>query len=154
MTSTLNGTCLAVADSLIVTINDAPVVTILSDDSICANVISFDMLGEVTTGYTTNWSADGFGGIADASAINTVYTLSPLDTVSGFIDIYLTTVIGLCPVEYDSMRIHFLQPPIAYAGPDLQFCDNEPAALAGALGGSAFSGTWSSMGTGSFDPSP
>jgi hypothetical protein len=38
LTSTNNGNCLAVSDSLTLTILDKPTVTILTEDSLCANV--------------------------------------------------------------------------------------------------------------------
>lgn len=154
LTSTLNGGCLAVSDSLTVTILDRPQVDILTEDSLCANLSTVDLTGFVTTGYSTNWSVDGFGSIADPNAIPTTYTINPADTISGYLDIYLATSGGICPVEEDSLRLYFIAPPTAFAGLDQAFCENEPISLAGIVGGSASGGSWTSTGTGSFSPSP
>lgn len=154
LTSTANGACVAESDSLVVTILDKPTVIITSTDSICANAVTLDLSGTMSAGYSSLWTTSGSGSIADDALLSTSYTISPLDTATGYIDVFLSTVGGICPVEYDSMRVYFQEPPIAYAGPDTSFCENEPAALNGMLGGSAFSGSWTSMGTGSFDPSP
>lgn len=152
LTSTNNGSCLAVVDSLTVTILDKPQVAITTDDSICANVSTINLTGTVTTGFSTNWTVYGSGGIANPSSLNTTYTLSPLDTVSGYIDIVLETTGGICPVEQDSLRIMFVAPPVVNAGIDQAFCENEPIQLNGTMIGSALSANWTSTGTGSFSP--
>ncbi len=153
LTSTNNGNCLAVSDSLMVTILDKPQVTITTGDSVCANVATINLTGTVTTGFTTNWTVYGSGSIADPSSLNTLYTLSPVDTVSGYIDIVLETTGGICPVEQDSLRITFVEPPNVFAGVDQSFCENEPIQLNGVLTGSALSASWTSTGTGGFSPS-
>jgi gliding motility-associated-like protein len=154
LTSTANGSCLAVSDSLELTILDQPQLNITTSDSICANSVFIDLTGTVSAGYSTNWSVGGFGTIADPNSLNTTYILSPLDTIGGTMTIYLSTTPGLCPVENDSLEIQFIAPPTADAGPDQDFCENESAVLTGLIGGSASSGTWSSLGTGSFNPGP
>lgn len=153
LTSTANGDCLAVTDSLLVTILDQPQLDITTSDSICANATFIDLTGTVTSGFSTDWNTSGFGTVADPSSLATTYTFSPLDTIGGSMWIYLSTVGGICPVENDSMELFFIAPPIADAGPDMAFCSNEPAPLEGLLGGSAASGSWSSLGTGFFSPS-
>lgn len=153
LTSTNNGGCLAVSDSLTVTILDQPQVSITSPDSICANLPVINLDGTVTTGYSTLWNVDGFGSIASPAALNTTYSVNPADTVAGSIMVHLQTTGGICPVEEDSLEIFFIAPPVADAGIDQAFCENELVALNGVLGGSASSGTWTSTGTGYFTPS-
>lgn len=152
--STNNGACLAVADSLEIIILDEPQVNITSQDSICANVPTLSLNGTVTTGYSTIWSSTGSGSIVDPNNINTSYTISPIDTANGFIDVLLETSGGICPVEDDSLRIFFVEPPRVDAGLDQAFCANEPIELNGTMTGGALSQTWTSTGTGSFSPSP
>mgnify|MGYP000020168341 CR=1 FL=1 len=154
VTSTNNGNCLAVSDSLVVTILDQPVVDITTLDSLCANNPTIDLTGTVTSGYSTLWNVLGTGGIADPNSLNTTYTVTPADTIGGLIQIELETNGGLCPVEKDTLLITFVAPPIVDAGLDQDYCDNEPVSLAGLLGGSATGATWGSTGTGMFNPSP
>lgn len=155
LTSTNNGNCLAVADSLTLTILDKPVVTILTEDSLCANVPTLNLDGSVTTGYPTLWTIPTGGGtIASPTSISTTYNIVPADTIGGTMWIYLETTGGICPTEKDSLEIQFVPPPVVDAGLDQAFCANEPAALAGIINGTASGATWSSLGTGFFDPSP
>jgi len=152
LSSTNNGSCLAVTDSLTVTILDKPEVIITTMDSVCANVSTIDLTGTVTTGFSTNWTVIGSGGVALPSALNTTYTISPIDTAAGFVDVILETTGGICPTEQDSMRVFFVEPPRVNAGIDQDFCANEPVQLNGTLTGSALSASWTSTGTGGFTP--
>lgn len=152
LTSTNNGNCLAVQDSLEILIIDQPYVNITSTDSICSNIAGLALTGTVTAGFSSLWTVNGLGTIADPSNLSTFYTLSPLDTTNGFIDVYLQTT-GICPIEEDSLRVYFIDPPIVNAGIDQAFCENQAIQLSGTISGSTPTGTWSTMGTGSFDPS-
>ncbi|MFT7612135.1 MAG: gliding motility-associated-like protein [Parvicellaceae bacterium] len=153
LTSTNNGTCLAVTDSLTITILDKPVVSIITVDSICANAATINLDGFVTTGFSSNWTVLGSGGVANPTLIPTTYTISPIDTAAGYVDIILETTGGICPVEQDSIRLLFVAPPKVIAGIDQEFCENEPVQLTGLLSGTALSASWTSTGTGSFSPS-
>ncbi|MEX1002803.1 MAG: PKD domain-containing protein [Crocinitomicaceae bacterium] len=152
LTSTNNGNCLAVSDSLQLSILDKPIVNILTEDSLCANVPTIDLDGTVTTGYSTTWTVAGGGSVTDPSSLNTTYNIVPSDTVGGSLTIYLETNGGFCPVEQDSLILTFVAPPQVFAGIDQDFCANEPAALNGTLSGTALGASWSSTGTGYFDP--
>jgi gliding motility-associated-like protein len=152
LSSTNNGSCLAVTDSLTVTILDKPEIIITTADSVCANVSTFDLTGTVTTGFSINWTVIGSGGVTLPSSLNTTYTISPIDTAAGFVDVILETTGGICPTEQDSMRVFFVEPPRVNAGIDQEFCANEPIQLNGTLTGSALGATWTSTGTGGFTP--
>ncbi|UKN02994.1 PKD domain-containing protein [Paracrocinitomix mangrovi] len=154
LTSTNNGNCLAVADSLTLTILDKPTVTITSEDSLCANVPNIDLTGTVTSGFTTTWIVNGTGSIADPNSLNTTYGLTPTDTSMGSIWIYLETTGGICPIETDSLEVQFVAPPVVFAGLDQNHCSNEVVALNGTLSGTASGASWSSLGTGTFNPGP
>ncbi|MDG2330646.1 MAG: PKD domain-containing protein [Flavobacteriales bacterium] len=152
LSSTGNGSCLAVQDSLTVTILDRPQIEITTADSVCANVATIDLTGTVTTGFSIIWNVYGSGGIALPTALSTTYIISPIDTAAGFVDVVLATSGGICPTEEDSMRVFFVEPPRVNAGIDQDFCANEPVQLNGALTGSALGANWTSTGTGSFSP--
>lgn len=153
LTSTNNGNCLAVQDDIEITFLDAPEVAITTEDSICANLSLIDLSGTVSSGFSTTWSTGGFGAITSPGSLNTNYTITSPDTTAGFVDMFLTTNAGVCPSQQDSLRIFFIQPPIAYAGIDQQFCNNEVVQLNGVISGANTTGSWSTMGTGTFSPS-
>ena len=151
--STNNGNCKAVKDSLEVTILSQPIVEITTEDSLCANVNTLNLIGNMTAGYSSNWVVNGSGTIGSASSLNTNYNLVPNDTIGGFMDIFLETSGGICPVEKDSLRIIFVAPPKVNSGIDQEYCSNEVIELNGTLAGTALSASWSSTGTGSYNPS-
>lgn len=153
LTSTNNGNCLAVTDSMEVQIIDFPVITITTEDSLCSSNSVLSLTGTVTSGFSTNWSTSGFGTISDPTSQNTVYSISPVDIAAGFVDVIFATT-DICPVAHDSIRVIFVSPPQANAGMDQVFCENAPVQLNGHVVGADTSGVWTSMGTGSFSPSP
>lgn len=152
LTSTNNGNCIAVKDSLTITILDKPNVQITMADSVCSNLTTINLTGTVSTGFSTVWNVQGSGVVAAPSSLNTIYTISPVDTTNGFLDILLQTTGAICPVEQDSLRVFFINPPNVNAGIDQAFCDNEPVGLNGTITGTNPSGIWTSTGTGSFNP--
>lgn len=154
LTSTNNGNCLAVQDSFQITFIDEPDINITTEDSICSNLTSINLTGTVTAGFGTVWSVSGAGSIVNPNSLNTFYNLSPIDTTNGFIDVFLSTTAGICPSSQDSMRIIFIDPPTVNAGIDQEFCANEPIQLAGLITGTNPAGTWTTTGTGAFNPSP
>lgn len=152
LSSTNNGTCLAVQDSIQVTFLDEPTVAILSDDTICSNLSLINLDGSISGGFTGTWSSTGFGSIIAPGSLNTQYTITSPDTTQGYIDVFLSSSGGICPSTQDSLRIFFIDPPTASAGIDQDFCSNEVVQLNGAISG-ATTGSWSTMGTGTFSPS-
>lgn len=151
--STNNGNCLAVMDSLEIQIIDFPVVTITSMDSLCSNNPTLNLTGTVTSGFATQWTTSGFGTISNPANLNTFYTISPVDITNGFIDVILSTT-GICPIAQDSMRVTFVTPPQVNAGTDQTYCQNQLVQLNGNIVGADTSGTWSTLGTGTFIPGP
>jgi gliding motility-associated-like protein len=150
LTSTNNGSCLAVKDSVEVTILDKPTVTITTLDSICSNATTINLSGTVSNGFTTMWNVIGSGNVVSPSSLNTTYNISPVDITNGFIDVILSTDILVCSSESDSLRIYFISPPIVSAGVGGSFCANEVIQLNGTITGGSQSGSWLSQGTGMF----
>ncbi|MES2798529.1 MAG: PKD domain-containing protein [Bacteroidota bacterium] len=151
LTSLNNGNCLAVQDSLQLTIVPQPDIQITTPDSVCSNTSLLSLNGTVTGGFSTMWEVNGFGSITSPTNLNTSYTVSVIDTTIGYIDLILSTT-GFCPVNSDSIRVHFIDPPQLNAGINQQFCQNEAIALNGLISGPNQTGLWTSMGTGYFDP--
>ncbi len=152
LTSTNNGNCLAVTDSVNLNIIDKPTVQITSEDTICSNLNIFNLDGIVTTGFGITWIVNGTGSINDPNNINTFYNISSIDTTNAYLDVYLETDNSLCPTEIDSLRVYFVDPPKANAGIDQAFCTNEPIQLTGSVTGANNTGQWSSTGSGTFSP--
>jgi gliding motility-associated-like protein len=152
LSSTNNGNCLAVTDSLELLILPEPTATITTQDSLCANIWTLPLTGTVTGGFSTVWTVNGGGTVVAPNSLNTSYSIVPTDTIGGFLDIILETTGGICPTQQDSIRLHFVAPPIVDAGVDQSFCANELVQLTGGLSGTANSATWTSTGTGSFTP--
>jgi len=152
LTSTNNGNCIAVKDSIKITILDKPTVEITTSDSICSNISTITLNGNVSVGFSTTWDVLGSGSINTPSSLNTIYNVSPIDVANGFVDVILTTDIVICSSEQDSIRIYFINPPTVSAGADVSFCDNELVQLNGVITGVTQSSSWASTGTGMFTP--
>lgn len=153
LTSTNNGNCLAEQDDILINFQSAPDIAITASDSVCANLNLLDLSGTVSSGYTSTWTTTGFGSVVAPNSLNTQYTITTPDTTAGFVDVYLSTTAGICPANQDSLRIFFIDPPRALAGNDQDFCSNEVVQLNGSVTGVNTTGTWSTMGTGTFSPS-
>lgn len=154
LTSTNNDNCLAVKDSIEVSFIQEPNVSITSSDSVCSNLNLLELEGTISSGFNATWSTSGFGTIVDPNTLNTQYNIETIDTVTGYIDVFLSSVPGICPSVTDSTRVFFIDPPKAIAGPDQEFCSNDIISLNGTVTGVLNSGSWSTLGTGLFDPSP
>ena len=146
LTSTNNGNCLAVQNTIEVTILDKPTVIINNNDSICSNANTINLSGTVSTGFIASWTVIGAGSIVSDS----IYQVNPIDVAAGYVDVILTTNIAVCSSEQDSIRIYFVNPPTVYAGADTSFCANAVIALNGTISGASQLGSWLSTGTGRF----
>ena len=153
ITSTGNGTCNAVFDTVTIIITPPPAAFAGNDTSICANT-SFQLSGVITGGAGTgNWTTSGSGTFSPASNIlNAIYIPSNADTLSGTVTLTLTsTNNGGCIAVSDNIVITITDAPIANAGVDQGVCSNNPAvALSGSVT-QASGGVWTTSGTGTFD---
>ncbi len=154
LSSSNNGNCLAVQDSIEVNFIEEPTVSIISGDSVCSNLNLLDLEGTISSGFTGNWTTSGSGSIVDPNSLITQYNIATIDTTVGYVDMLLSSNPGICPSVTDSMRIFFIDPPKAIAGPDQEFCSNEVISLNGSVAGVLNTGTWTSNGTGIFNPGP
>lgn len=154
LTSTNNGNCLAVEDSIEITFIEEPTVTIVSSDSVCSNLNLLDLEGTISSGFSGSWTTSGFGSIVDPGSLITQYNIATVDTAVGYVDMLLSSDPGICPSVTDSMRVFFIDPPKPLAGPDQEFCSNEVVSLNGSVTGVLNTGSWSSTGTGVFNPGP
>jgi gliding motility-associated-like protein len=152
-TTTNNGNCLAVEDSVKISINPAPVVNAGPDLTVCANNPSVNLSGSVSNAGGGKWIGGTGVFFPNDSSLSAQYTPSAADISSGSMTLKLrTTGNGLCLAEEDSMQIVFTPAPDVNAGPDQIACaNNSTITLAGTVN-NAGGGQWSG-GIGIFNPS-
>ena len=153
LTSTNNGNCNQVVDTIIISFTDAPSVLAGPDISVCANNPTVNISGSVSLGSTTGiWSSTGSGTFASNTSMNTTYQLSASDVAIGNVIIKLTsTNNGNCGSEFDSLIVNVTPKPDVNAGLNDTICSsNVFIPINGIVSGGASSGTWSSLGNGSF----
>ena len=154
LTSTNNGNCNQVKDSLTVTFTSSPNVNAGADFSVCKNNTS-TVLSGVVGGPTTSgiWSGGTGTFTPSNSVLNSVYSPSAAELAAGSMTLTLSsTSNGNCNQVTDNVVINFTNPPTTNAGLDLSVCKNNIAtALSGVIAGPTTTGIWSG-GAGSFNP--
>lgn len=152
LTTTLNGTCLATIDSMIVTITDAPTVDAGATIFRCSNNLPAPLNGTTSTG-TGVWSTSGTGTFSPSNtALNGTYLPSGADSANGSVLLTLTsTGNGLCNPVTDTVSVIFTNPPAVSAGSDITVCANNPSIALGGFSSTGF-GTWTTSGSGTFSP--
>ncbi|GAL87707.1 CHU large protein [Sporocytophaga myxococcoides] len=154
LTSTGNGTCNPVVDSLVLDINPGPLVNAGVDQIICADADSILLSGEYFLAGGAKWSSAGSGLFtpSDTSMI-VYYKPSAADTSAGSVKIYLTTFdnMGCNPVT-DSLIITLTPAPVINAGTDQLICVNQNSINLSGVVGVATGGMWESSGAGAFNP--
>ncbi|MBL0743824.1 gliding motility-associated C-terminal domain-containing protein [Chryseolinea lacunae] len=150
LTLTTTGPCAALTDNVVITITPAATVNAGADQNICSGstVTLAGVIGGSATGGVWSGGAGTFN--PNATTLNAIYTPSAAEVTAGTVTLTLTTT-GPCAVATDNVVITIRPVATVNAGPDQTICAGNTATLAGAVGGSATSGTWSG-GTGSFAP--
>ncbi|MBL1233852.1 MAG: gliding motility-associated C-terminal domain-containing protein, partial [Flavobacteriales bacterium] len=156
LTSTGNGNCLSVVDSMLLTITPEPVVNAGPDQTICVNNLSVNLNGSVSGPTSTGvWTTSGTGVFVPSNTnLNAVYQASAQDSIAGTVTLTLTsTNNGNCNAVFDDMVITILPAGGANAGADQTVCaNNANVSLTGIITGNASGGVWSTSGTGAFSP--
>jgi|GEM_PF-2520311 len=149
------GLCNAESDSLLITINPGATVSAGADTTVCGNsAISLSGSFGGTASFIV-WSTFGSGSFDNSNLPNAMYTPSPADVSAGTVTLMIMTDdpdgAGPCIAESDNMIITLGDPATANAGPDETICSGSTVNVAGSLGGSASTSTWSTSGDGGFD---
>lgn len=157
LTSTNNGLCASVQNTMSINIIPKPVVSAGSDYTTCASAVVFTLNGSATfqsAATTPTWSAvSGTGAFSNVNVTNPTYSMSVNDTIQGYV-ILVISAQGICPnAETDTVRIDILKLPYVNAGINTTICDNNAVQLNGIITGFTGTGQWSSSGTGTFTPS-
>jgi gliding motility-associated-like protein len=135
------GSCTAVTDQMIVTVNPLATVNANIDQTVCAGG-TITLAGVIGGGASSaTWSAPS-GTFSNASSLTSTYT--PTIT-SGTVTLTLTTndPAGPCLAVTDQLIVTVNQPATANANVDQTICAGGTINLAGSIGGGASSSTWS-----------
>ncbi len=155
LTSSNNGTCLQVTDTVKIVYTTSPAVNAGLNFTSCKNNAASVLTGTVSGSTSTGIWTGGNGVFTPTNtALTATYTPSASEITAGFVNLILTsTNNGNCTVASDNILINFTTAPSTYAGIDLSACSNNAASvLSGSVNGPTTSGIWAG-GTGTFTPS-
>src|SRR5262249_28777943 len=155
LTAATTGPCPPVSDQVTITIDPVEVVNAGPDQSVCASSPQVQLAGSITGAVTTGTWSGGTGTFnPNRNTLNATYTPTAAEIAAGRVTLTLTSnATGRpCPPASDQMTITIGVPASVNAGPDQIVCAMSPVIqLAGSIGGSATSATWSG-GAGTFAP--
>jgi len=152
LTTTGNGVCDAVQDSVLITFTPSPTVNAGADQSLCTNNAAATLTGSFTVATGVIWS--GGAGSYDPSTTNQniTYTPTAAEIASGSVTLTLTTTgNGNCLAVNDQVTLTFTPGPTANAGANSSACANNATIGLNGIVTVATGGVWSG-GTGSFTP--
>jgi len=156
LTTTGNGTCNAVSDSLLLTYSPGVKVNAGQDQSVCSSSGFTILQGVVSSGSTTGiWTTTGTGTfVPDSANLGAEYHFSAGDLLVGSVKLLLTSSNnGTCIAETDTMEIVFGSTAYTDAGADQTVCvSNMDVVLNGFVAGGATTGKWFTNGSGTFSP--
>jgi len=148
------GGCVAATDDIVITITSAPTAIAGADQTVCEGdpaPLSGTMGGAATS---ITWTTVGDGSFDDNTSLTAVYSLGSTDITSGSVTLTLTTNdpdgAGPCIAASNDMIITIDLAHTVDAGLDQSVCLADPVNIAGTIGGSANSSTWSTTGDGVF----
>ncbi len=155
LTSTGNGNCSQVVDSVKINYTNSPTVNAGTDITSCNNNPAVTLSGFVSGPTTTGVWTGGAGSFnPSSSALTTTYTPSASEIANGFVNLVLnSTNNGNCVQSNDTVKITFINAPTVNAGVDLFTCKNDAnTVLNGVVTGPTTTGIWSG-GSGTYNPS-
>ena len=152
LTTTGNGTCNSVTDSLTISFTPSPSANAGTDQTICENNSDILLSGSITLATGGIWSGGNGFFTPSTAALNAVYTPTPTEISNGTLVLTLTTTgNGTCNAEADQVAFTFTSAPVVDAGSDDVYCSNNAdILLSGSVTGAA-GGQWTG-GLGSFSP--
>ncbi len=140
-----------VTDSMVIYLQQGPVVSAGPDFSICANGSAHLTAASASGHSTLNWTSSGTGTFSDATLKNPIYYPSAADVAAGSVSLMLTAS-GLAPctvVVSDAMILTINALPVANAGPDEFTCSSSHQLLQ-ASAQNYTSVNWTTTGSGNF----
>ncbi len=153
LTTTGNGTCLAVTDQMTIFFTPAPTANAGIDRTVCANNAAVNLTGAVTVATGGVWSGGAGTFSPNNTTLNATYTPSAAEITAGTVTLTLTTTgNSACNAVSDNMIITITPAPSVNAGADVVRCSNNPSVTLNGSVTVASGGTWSG-GAGAFSPS-
>lgn len=139
------------SDFMVLTISQGPIVNAGPDGVFCGP--TFQITQANAQNYSSlNWSTSGTGTFTDPNVINTVYTPSNNDILSGSVTLTLT-IQGVAPClmqASDNMILTIPAPVTANAGNDGSTCGASPFTVSTASSTPGSTILWTTSGTGTF----
>ena len=151
LTSTGNGNCEAVTDTLNILYLDNPEIDAGGNIDVCED--STYVVIDATVLFSTNvtWNTFGDGSFDDDGVLDATYNFGPGDIAAGSITLYVDTYnFSGCPDDSDTLTISINEPPTMVPMNDTIICTGFPLVLDAQS--STGAGNWLTSGTGSFDP--
>lgn len=147
------GPCVAASDQVTITINPKATISAGLDQTICngnSAILTGSIGGASTSGF---WNGGNGTYQPNNTSTNTIYTPTLTEANGGLVTLTFTSndPIGPCPSVIDTMLVIINQPPTANAGSPQYVCVGSSITLAGTIGGTATSATWSGGG-GTYTP--
>src|SRR5690606_36553021 len=91
LTSTGNGSCNTVRDTMEVIISPAPIVNAGPDMQVCADEENVGLNGGIANASGGAWTSSGTGTFPDAGILNATYQPSAADTANGIVILNLSS---------------------------------------------------------------
>jgi gliding motility-associated-like protein len=125
LTSTGNGSCPAVKDSIRITINPGPTVDAGPNRTVCANNPTASLAGTFSVATGVQWSGGLGTYVPNSTTATATYTPTAAEITTGSVTLTLTTTgNGLCPAASDQMTITIQAAPTVDAGSNVSTCAN------------------------------
>jgi gliding motility-associated-like protein len=152
LTTTDNGTCNPVRDTLKLTINNTPIVTVGIDTTLCADAGIINLNGEVANAGGGIWTSSGTGVFDNNTNLDAIYTFSSQDSLNSIVTLTLTsTANGLCKAVSAKRVINLSPAPTLTVGADQTICADASLVSLSANITVATGINWTTSGTGNFD---
>ena len=152
LTTTGNGLCNAVTDTVNLTITPTSITVFVGNDTLVCGDDSLVLNAAITTATGGIWSTLGDGLFSDTTDLNASYFFGPNDTVANTVDLYLTTTgNGGCSAQVDSFKVD-IQDPLELAVMSTDTACRNGGAINIASTSNTGQGYWITNGDGSFLP--
>lgn len=152
LTSTSQGDCKPVSDTLNISIRPLPVVEAGPDIQACKSNSAINLEGALLNAQGGTWSTQGLGSFGSPTALSTTFSPDAQDLDKESVILTLeSTGTGVCPPVSDFLEIRFIEPPMLSVSPDQNLCiSTEEVRLLGS-GEDFSSANWTTNGNGSFN---
>lgn len=149
-----NGVCNSIGDTLNLTFDPEAIADAGFNQSLCADVASFQLSGTAKNYSSIQWSTTGTGGLNNATTLTPDYTPSVTERNNHSTVKVTMKVNGLgnCPPVTKDVLLSLTPAPTANPGLDTIVCSNSQAIPLKATITIAGGAIWSTSGTGTFAP--